>query len=221
MTVGPHKKGRTQQPKKCSVCRDQLKLKDLQQTPQPPKAIIYQHAPAHTKSPSPAKHRPKTPSPSPSTPPQISLDTSKTSPASYSFPPLPRPCAQQNIKEDADSQESTKNTLWAYEMSHSMVCSASSILTLPNSLDESISMANSILNPDTNPVNHFLAKEVFTQCCSEELISPNVKLKHTSFIFIQTFLKSYKAKLKYQPSCSSSMHSDQPDLQSTSSNASE
>ena len=210
-----------QPPKRCSVCRDQLKLKHLQQTPQPPKVIIYQHAPAHTKSPSPAKHRPTTPSPSPSTPPQISLDTPKVSPASYSFPPLPRPYAQQNIKEDADSQESTKNTLWADEMSHSTVCSASSILTLPNSLDESISMANSILNPDTNPVNHFLAKEVFTQCCSQELISPNVKLKHTSFIFIQTFLKSYKAKLKYGPSCSSSMHSDPPDLQSTSSNASE
>ena len=82
-------------------------------------------------------------------------------------------------------------------------------------------MVNSILIPDTNPVNRFLAKEVFTQCWSEKLINLNVKLKHMSFTLIQTFLKSYKAKLKYQPSCSSSMHSDPPDLQSTSSNASE
>ena len=82
-------------------------------------------------------------------------------------------------------------------------------------------MANTILNPDTNPVNHFLAKEVFTQCCSEKLINPNVKLKHMSFIFLQTFLQCYKAKLKYQPSCSSSMHSDRPDLQLTCLNASE
>ena len=81
-------------------------------------------------------------------------------------------------------------------------------------------MANSILNPDTNPVNHFLAKEVFTQCCSEKLINANVKLKHMSFTFLQPFPQFYKAKLKYQPSCSSSMHSDPPDLQSTSSNAS-
>ena len=106
-------------------------------------------------------------------------------------------------------------------MSQSTVCSASSILTLPNSLDESILMANCILHPDTNPVNHFLAKEVFTQCCSENLISPNVKPKHMSFTFIQTFLKSYKAKLKYQLSGFFSMHSHPPDLQSTSSNASD